>query len=121
MSETVRYTGKLKEIKTHDIAIYLIDSSPDKETRDEIYSKYDFTYENDLNEMFWEYDFCEDFVLSNGKLYEIISKNKQECEYEFFEATKANDIINFHVMYYNGGCGFSEAINEAIDNIKEEL
>ena len=46
-------------------------------------------------------------------------ENKQvDVEYEFFNATRnGNGTIDFEVMYYNGGCSLSEAIEEAINDM----
>ena len=39
-----------------------------------------------------------------------------ETEMDIFESNKNDDgTINFHVMYYNSGCSFDEAIDEAIE------
>lgn len=90
MSETVHYRGKLTSTgKT------LKQFNPDS---DDIYDHY---YEA---------------VEINGIVY-TVEKEDYEPNEDIFTSTENKDgTINFEVKYYNGGCGFNEAIEEAIKN-----
>ena len=51
-----------------------------------------------------------------GNLYEI---ERKECDDFIFEAKRKNNLtIDFTLRYYNGGCGFLEALGKAMENIK---
>tara|TARA_R110002049_G_scaffold143473_3_gene305578 strand:+ start:131 stop:400 length:270 start_codon:yes stop_codon:yes gene_type:complete len=87
MSETVHYKGKL---------------IPTGKTLEE----YDPTAidSDDLN---------EDAVEIKGLIFEV---EKEDHQYsDIFTSSKNDDgSINFEVKYYDGGCGFSEAIDYAL-------
>ena len=71
-----------------------------------------------------EYNFYEAFwqerkyVVVEDQVYMILSK--EDIMYnDIFEATKnSNGTINFLVKYYNGACGFTEAIETAIKGME---
>ena len=63
-------------------------------------------------------DLDETEVLIDGKVY-TVERTAYEDYDDIFEAERLSDgKISFHVKYYNGGCGFSEAIDESIKNMK---
>ena len=58
------------------------------------------------------------YYQNNGKLYEI---ERKECDDFIFEAKRKNNLtIDFTLRYYNGGCGFLEALGKAMENIKQK-
>lgn len=58
-----------------------------------------------------------DYIIFNDTVYN--PKSEEIDPYECFVATKNNDgTINFIVNYYNGGCGFKEAIEYALKKMK---
>jgi hypothetical protein len=62
----------------------------------------------------------EGYVICNDELYEIVDYNDLSAD-DVFEASKNEDgTIDFLVQYYNGGCGFSEALEYALKNMKEK-
>jgi len=63
---------------------------------DEFYNEY-YVYNDML------YSMCRESIDSDG---DIFNANEEE-----------NETINFEVRYYNGGCGFNEAIERAVKNI----
>lgn len=94
MSEDVYYTGKLiptgKTLKEFD---------PDA---DDIYDRY------------------REAVEIDGEVYLVNMKNV-DAHSNIFEASKNSDgSINFTIKYYNGGCGFNEAIDYALENMEEK-
>ncbi len=61
-----------------------------------------------------------DFVIYEDNLYEVISRKDMDGM-DIFEISKAEDgTYDFTLSYYNGGCCFSEAIESAFDNMKED-
>ncbi len=63
----------------------------------------------------------EEYILIHNKLYYISYDNEIETDDDIYEATLNEDgSIDYEVKFYNGACGFSEAIEEAVDNIKTD-
>jgi len=53
-------------------------------------------------------------IVIDGKVFEI-QRTEYEDSDDIFESTKNEDgTIDFQVKYYNGGCGFGEALEEAL-------
>jgi len=113
MSETVRYKGTLKEIKPNDneslkelMKRVVISLHPDRSFKSlEEYEDY-LLYEK----------YHETYFVINEKLYKTL--NIKECYYEDvdkFKATVKCNTIDFDVEYYNGSCGLTEAINDAVN------
>jgi len=113
MSENVRYKGSLKEIKpNHNESL--------KELMKRVvislgeYPERIKTLENFEDYLLWE-KYYEKYFVINNKLYKVI--NNTECfdsdEEKLIAIVKADGSIDFDVQYYNGGCGLSEAIEEA--------
>lgn len=102
MSETNHYKGKLKPTGK-DVVTYVEGHQiPD--------------YYDDEQEYFDD-ALCGSAVFYEGQVYEIDRDEYEDCD-DIFEASKNDDgTINFHVKYYNGGCGFSEALEYATDKI----
>lgn len=101
MSDTVHYTGKIKKLDFGDL------------TEDEIkiiLKQRDFTIPAG-----YELGEVEGLLIINGQYYEEIEKEKL-CEGDVFHAEKHGDEIHFRVQYYNGGCCFEEALEEALNN-----
>ncbi len=60
------------------------------------------------------YDHYYDAVEIDGMVY-AVEKTDIDPDYDIFNSTKNEDgTIDFEVKYYNGGCGFNEAIDEAL-------
>lgn len=62
-------------------------------------------------------DFYEEFVVYNDVLYSVLKEEIDMDEDIFIAKVNKNGDIDFEVKYYNGGCGFEEAIEEAIDKL----
>jgi len=78
----------------------------------------------DLKDYYHSYkemlDYDTDYIIFNDMVYDY--KSEELDPYEHFIATKNDDgTINFSVAYYNGGCGFKEAIEYALKSMKEEI
>ena len=62
-------------------------------------------------------EFYEEYYVYNGILY-LMYREFIDSDGDIFNANEEeNDNINFEVRYWNGGCGFNEAIERAIKNI----
>lgn len=99
MSETEHYIGKL--------------TPTDKTLEQYLDGVVLPNYCDNMEEYF--YDVYEEFAtIIKGKVYEI-QRESLDNGYDIFESTKNEDgTIAFHVKYYNGGCGFEEALQEAL-------
>ena len=112
MSEMQRNKGKLRKVdrfeneSINDLCIRLVgDDIPD-------YCDNAFEY--------LEYEYDEKYIVYHNDIYEFVELKEIDYEESVFEAHKNDDgIIDFHVMFYNGGCLLSEAIECAIDNMEE--
>lgn len=111
MSETVHYKGKLKQLEKlenetlEEQCKRLLDNQ-------ELESYYDSYREMLLSEYY------NQFLDHNGILFSVTRECINPHE-DIFRSSKNEDgTIDFEVKYYNGGCGFSEAIEEALSNIK---
>lgn len=88
MSEMVHYKGKL---------------TPTGKTLAE--------FDSDADDI---YDHYYKAVEIDGMVY-TVEKESYELNDDIFESKKNDDgTIDFEVKYYNGGCGFNEAIDEAL-------
>ena len=114
MSEVVHYTGKIK----------LVEKLPNETLEYQckrILAQHGYTelesYCDSWNEMLYE-EMYEKYVIVNGDLYEVIEKNDKKYDTDVFNASDNKDgSYNYEVMFYNGGCSFSEAIEIALDGI----
>ena len=111
MSETEHYTCKL-------VPIDLVDGSLEK-TMESILSKngidvdYQFDIDYGLKEIFCD-SFYNEYLIEEGILYQVTDKKSHEDE-DVYEAHRNKDgTIDLHLKYYNGGCSFSEAAEEAL-------
>lgn len=106
MSEVVHYKGTMKKIAEgkyiESMAKKILES-------DELPTWYDSWYEY-LQDMKYK-----EYVVINDILYKT-DYEKIDPEDEFFIAEKIEDGYSFNVKYYNCGCGFDEALQEAVDN-----
>ena len=90
MSETVHYKGKL---------------TPTGKTLSEFDPEADDIY-----------DHYQDAVEIEGLVY-TVEKESIDPDDSFFRSTKNEDgSIDFEIRYYNGGCGFNEAIDYALED-----
>lgn len=115
MSETVRYTGKI-------ILIEKLNNETLEEQCERILKEHNFTeldeYYDSWEEMLYE-ELYDKYVVCSNKLYKIVERNYMDTEYDIFTAYEnKNGTIDYEVMYYNGGCSFSEAIEEALNNME---
>lgn len=114
MSETVQYRGKLIKLKKLN--------NETLEQQSERICKENYLYERPCYYRNWgEYltgELYERYYINNNNLY-VIESEQVDPEYDIFNASlNKNGEIEFEVKYYNGGCGFNEALDEAMNNLK---
>lgn len=115
MSEMVRYTGKLR----------LKEKLPNETLEEQckrILCEHNYFelqgYCDSWEEMLYD-ELYERYVIYNNEVYEVIEKNYRDFYDSIFESYKNDDgTIDYQVVYYNGGCSFTEAIEEALNNIE---
>lgn len=109
MSETVHYKGVLKKIERYENET-LEDQCKRLLNGVELPSYYD-SYEE-----FFSDERSDKAVIQDGIIYKV---EKEEINLDIFIARKLNESeIEFELRYYDGGCSFNEAINEAFKNMK---
>jgi hypothetical protein len=65
-------------------------------------------------------NYYNDYVIVGADIYEILEDKSLE-DNDMYEATEnADGSINFTLRYYNGACGFGEALEQALENIEEK-
>lgn len=115
MSETVHYKGILTEVLPNegediqDIAKRILDHH-NEEVED---------YYKDALECLMD-RFYQGYVVIDDKIYEVLKKDIDPDKDLFNAFMHSDGTIEFEVKYYDGGCGFDEAIDHAVDNIEEE-
>lgn len=114
MSETVHYKGKIK----------LLEKLPN-ETLEEQCKRISLEYGiEDAFECYdsWEEAFYQelydDYIIARGNVYKLLECNELDSEDVFNAYENPDGTIGYDVVYYNGGCGLSEAIEEALVNMK---
>ena len=70
------------------------------------------TYED--AEEYFEDHYYEDAVIHDGMVFTVEKEFIEETDNIFKSENNSDGSISFEVKYYNGGCGFSEAIEEAL-------
>lgn len=115
MSETVRYSGKLKLIPK--LENESLEDQCKRILREHNYFELNEYYDS-WQGMFYD-KFYETYVISSDSIYEIIEKHSKPIDYDIFEAYPNKDgTISFNVMYYNGGCSLDEAIEYALESVE---
>jgi len=117
MSETVHFRGKLKKIEVEDLDAFK------KEAVDNYFKTAPTPnwYEGDYED-FFDDDFCEKYIVDKGSVYEILSKEVTDADGDIYIANANSEgTIDYEVRYYNGGCGFSEAIEDALERMEKKV
>lgn len=115
MSETVRYRGQLIKItyfddqKLEERCRRLLEQENPSFELDNFYDSYQEYLTREYNDKYYIY---------NKDIYRIKAA-KFDADQDIFEGVKDEyGNINFHTIFYNGGCDLSEALDEVIKNIK---
>jgi len=110
MSETVHYKGTL-------ILLERLENETLEEQIQRILCKDELpSYAESWEECLYS-DYYKEYTVSNNILYKV-EEIKSIGDYDIFDIHKNTDgTYDFEVMYYNGGCSFDEAIEEAFKNL----
>jgi hypothetical protein len=110
MSETVHYKGTLTKV---DLEGLTIEEFAKKTVGEGNLEQWCDSYAEQLMD-------DDEYMIRNGDLYKIDSE-EVDTDYDIFNMNEAPDkTLKFEVMYYNGGCGFTEALNEAFERMESE-
>jgi hypothetical protein len=71
----------------------------------------------DTKEEYFNDEFYRKACAINGLVYEIESNKLDPSDAVYIASSNEDGSINFEVRYYNGGCSFSEALEEALKNV----
>jgi len=113
MSETVIYRGKLQKLDVTDKEQFSLDMLSTYNIPRNTF--WDTAYEQLREDLYDEF-----IILKDNTIYKVLSKSDNEIDDDIFELTSNEDgTFNYLVMYYNGGCGFSEAIEYAVTEYNE--
>jgi len=127
MSETETHIGKVKKIEVENVDSFLRDKIRvmDEEYADKSDSEIDAiaaTYDAGYIEWYSsEYEFMlgSKVVIANDDIYEVVENRELEYEDISMATTNADGTISYVIQYYNGGCGFSEALESALKKLDE--
>jgi len=109
MSETVHYKGILRKVEKIE-GENLEDQCKRLLGNKELPSYYDNYKEYLLEECY------RTMIIHDNEVYHVEREEVDPHSDMFNAALKENGEISFEVRYYNGGCSFNEAIEEAIKN-----
>ena len=60
------------------------------------------------------------YVVINGDIYRLLANASKDYDTDIFDASENPDgTIDFTLRYYNGGCGFNEALETALDKMNK--
>lgn len=112
MSETVHYKGVLREVER--LAGENLEEQCKRLSVNKELPVYFDSYQEQLLDV---HD--QGMTVQQGVLYRV-EKEYVDLEENMFRARReANGEITFEVRYYNGGCGFRDALEQAIKNIDQ--
>lgn len=119
MSETVHYRGKLIKIeKWNDNETLEQQCKRVLEARENCeYAELD-TYHTSYAEILTD-EYYHKYITHNDTLY-TVEKQTLDHDEDIFIVNPIEDGYEFEVKYYNGGCGFNEAIAEGFNNLERK-
>jgi hypothetical protein len=111
LSETVHYKGVLKKVERYE------GETLEEQCKRLMDNKELPSYFDSYEEYFVDENY-QKITIQNGVVYRV-EKEEVDPDSDIFKARiNENNDIEFEVRYYNGGCGFDEAIEEAVKSIK---
>lgn len=114
MSDTVHYKG-------HMVVVLPEEGDSLEDTCKRVMQNKELPIHEDSYEEWVYYEGLElGYTIVEGKVYKI-SYESVDPYLDVFNANISDDgNVNFEVKYYNGGCSFPEALEEALKNAREE-
>lgn len=117
MSETERAKGKLKKVISDLPLIELCT----KLLFEEGCTNFDPKDIHDVNEKFNEIFWRGKYIVIDKEVYELEMESETDACEDIYEASYDKDgNIDFLVQFYNGGCCYSEAIEDAVKLLKKK-
>ena len=111
MSETVHYKGVLRKVERNE------GETLEEQCKRLLESKELPSYYDTYQEYFVDENYRR-MTIQNGIIYRVEKEEVDPYSDIFRASINYKDEIEFEVKYYNGGCGFDEAIEDAIKSIK---
>lgn len=112
MSETVGYIGKMVELEKlenetlEEQCRRILKFEPLKDWEEDYICKLRYT---------------QNYIIHKDRVFEVIKKTEIDINDNRFRGIKNQDgTIDFDVMYYSGGCGISEALENVLDGIEQQ-
>lgn len=115
MSETVHYRGKLQ----FDTDGFNNCVKTAREILKKRGKEFDDHYSNEVEQLCDDY-YDEYFYYPRTEtLYKILSKTEHDLYEEIIKVETTNDpwVLEYELRYYNGGAGFTECLEEALDKL----
>jgi hypothetical protein len=116
MSEYETHIGKCKRVFIGD------EDSIEQFCRDKLLNEFDTEYDAEFYSSYREQlmeDFSNEYVIIGNSIYKILEDKSFENE-EIIHASKSiNNEIKYVLYWYNGGAGFNEVLEEAIENMEK--
>ena len=108
MSETVMYKGKLKNLNISP-ADFLKQQGKDLDSMLQEW----VTYTSAVN-----FEFYQEFYATEYTVFKVELDTGVDEYSDIFHSKQNGKDIDFLLRYYNGGCGFEEALDKAIENME---
>jgi hypothetical protein len=119
VSETVHYKGKLIKLDRLNHTETLEEHAK-RLWGDKGLDDYYDSYVEALGDISIEGSYQSRYIIRENKIYEVKDFKNIDYDRDIFNLEKINgNDFKFEVMYYNGGCGFNEAIDYAFEGLKD--
>jgi len=116
MSDYESHKGKLIPTElTKEEVVYEMVQNASENSWEARYKNQDLD-KSTIDELFWE---VEKYSEINGKIYEI-QDTHYDPDDDIFDMEENDDgTLSYNVRYYNGGCGFEEALEYAAQRMNK--
>jgi hypothetical protein len=111
MSEIVHYRGTLEEVEK------LENESLEEQCKRILDDTKSLSYHESYQEVLLD-EFYKKYIIYDNTLYLVNKEEIEPSEDIFYSKGNEDGTINFEVRYYNGGCGFNEAMERALNNVE---
>lgn len=114
MSQIEFHTGTARKVKFSE-GLSLQEKVDELKLRGFIF-EYEDVESNDLH--------CDElaYMYNSGDFYQLLKHTRLDEDQDISIASKNPDgTIDFTLQFYNGGCGFEEAFEEAVDKVEKEV
>jgi hypothetical protein len=111
LSETVHYKGVLRKVERQE------EETLEAQCKRLLGNKELPSYFDSYEEYLVDENY-QNITIQNGIVYQVEKEDVDPYSDIFRASISDNGEIEFEVRYYNGGCGFDEAIEDALKNIK---